>query len=258
MNFTLNSNNTSTDGLGDLPHESKLYHQFCRIYEPVFNRFFARRARATIRSLNLPRGARVLEVGAGTGSSFSAYPPEVNVTGIDLSPSMLALAKEKVAANNWHHITLRRMDALNLEFSNASFDYVFAFHVVSVVPDHRRLISEMTRVCKPSGTIAIINHFRSENRLIASLVDKLDAATRKLGWSTKLRVSDLTDDAPLTVNRRFKTSRRSLFTVVVATRDGIAVNGQAAKGCGPNGQANIAVQVPHAARDNRQLSSLRD
>ena len=41
------------------------------------------------------------------------------------------------------------MNALDLEFSANSFDYVMAFHVVTVVPDPIRMIEEAKRVCKP-------------------------------------------------------------------------------------------------------------
>ena len=58
----------------------------------------------------------------------------------------------------WRHITLREMDALELGFPDDSFDYVTAFHVVSVVPDAGRLMHEAQRVCRPGGKLIIINH----------------------------------------------------------------------------------------------------
>jgi len=52
---------------------------------------------------------------------------------------------------DWGHIDLRAGDAQALEFADNSFDWVLTFHVMTVVPDPRRMMSEMIRVCKPGG-----------------------------------------------------------------------------------------------------------
>jgi phosphatidylethanolamine/phosphatidyl-N-methylethanolamine N-methyltransferase len=203
---------------GAEPHESKIYYEFSHLYDRIFTRFFFPRILSTLRSLNIPRGAKVLEVGVGTGLSLSAYPPHAEVTGIDLAPEMLEQAQRKVKEEGWRHVRLMPMDALNLEFADKEFDYVTAFHVVSVVPDHAGLMREMVRVCKPGGTLVIINHFRSRRRWLASLIDRLDPLTRKLGWRTTLRCEELLTEVPLRVERRFKTSGTSLFTVLIARK----------------------------------------
>jgi phosphatidylethanolamine/phosphatidyl-N-methylethanolamine N-methyltransferase len=198
------------------PHRSTIYYRLSGLYEPVFAPFFQSRAQATIRNLQLPAGAKVLEVGVGTGLSLDAYPPHADVLGIDLSPEMLAQAHDKIARHGWQHIELRHMDACNTEFPDNSFDYVMAFHIVSVVPDLKRLMGENSRVCRPGGTITIINHLRSERPLIAASVDLLGPVTQRLGWHTKLTFEELVSSAPLRVIRRYKTSPRSLFTIIIA------------------------------------------
>ena len=200
------------------PHESRIYYALSRFYEGFFSPFFRARIHQTIRGLALPPGARVLEVGVGTGLSLEAYPPHADVTGIDLSSEMLRQAQEKIDRHGWKHIELRQMDALNLEFDDASFDYVMAFHIASVVPDSPRLVREVWRVCKPGGTVVIINHLRSERRWIARAVDLLSPLTLRLGWHTRLKYEDLMSAAPLNPRRRYKTSPRSLFTVVIAEK----------------------------------------
>src|SRR5205807_2222833 len=122
----------------------------------VLPAFYPRIARV-IRSLAVEPGARVLELGVGTGLSLDAYPSHCQVTGIDLAPDMLERAQDKVNRNAWRHIMLEQGDALNLKFPDDSFDYVMAFLVVSVVPDPDRMMTEARRVCRPGGTIAIIN-----------------------------------------------------------------------------------------------------
>jgi phosphatidylethanolamine/phosphatidyl-N-methylethanolamine N-methyltransferase len=203
---------------GAEPHESKIYYEFSHLYDRIFTRFFFPRILSTIRSLNIPHGARILEVGVGTGLSLEAYPQRSEVTGIDLAPEMLEQARRKMTREGWRHIRLLQMNALDMQFPDGSFDYVTAFHVVSVVPDPVRLMREMYRVCKPGGTVVIINHFRSQRAWLAPLIDRLDPVTRKLGWRTTLRCADLFAGVPLEVRRRFKTAEASLFTVVIATK----------------------------------------
>ncbi len=200
--------------------QSKLYHQLAGCYESVFSAFFRDRIHATIRALEIPPGARVLEVGVGTGLSMAAYPAHADVTAIDLSHEMLERAQHKIDRAGWRHIRLRQMDALNLAFPDESFDYVLTFHVISVVPDYERMVREMVRVARPDASIVIINHFRSEHRWIASVVDRLDPVTRRLGWRTTLRLNDVVQADSMQVERVYKTSRRSLFTIVRARKPG--------------------------------------
>jgi phosphatidylethanolamine/phosphatidyl-N-methylethanolamine N-methyltransferase len=204
------------------PQQSRLYRNFAHLYERIFSRFLRHRIELTLRTLQIPAGSRILEIGVGTGLSLHAYPADCDVVGIDVSPSMLANALRKVSRNDWRHVELRLMDALDLEFEDEQFDYVTAFHVASVVPDHGRLMDEMARVCKPGGKIALINHFRSEKRWLAPLIDLLDPLTRRLGWRTTLRYHDFLWRAPVRVDRRFKTSPHSLYTIVTATKTSVA------------------------------------
>ncbi len=197
------------------PHESRLYYEFSHLYDLIFRRVFYPRIAMVIHSLDIEPGARVLELGVGTGLSLDAYPHHCQVTGIDLAPDMLERAQDKVNRNGWRHITLEQGDALDLNFPDDSFDYVMAFHVVSVVPDPRRMMAEAQRVCRPGGIITIINHFRSPRPVLARLARTIDPITRWLGWTT-LRLPGVLDRRALHVERQWKTSPRSLFTIVVA------------------------------------------
>jgi phosphatidylethanolamine/phosphatidyl-N-methylethanolamine N-methyltransferase len=197
------------------PHESRLYYEFSHLYDLLFRRVFYPRIAMVIRSLAIEPSARVLELGVGTGLSLDAYPAHCHVTGIDLAPDMLERAQDKVNRNGWRHITLEQGDALNLKFPDDSFDHVMAFHVVSVVPDAVRMMAEARRVCRPGGVLTIINHFRSANPTMARLTQAIDPITRRIGWTT-LRLSDVLDRGALHVERQWKTSPRSLFTIVVA------------------------------------------
>jgi phosphatidylethanolamine/phosphatidyl-N-methylethanolamine N-methyltransferase len=202
------------------PHRSRLYSDLSGLYDHVFTRVFARRIDQVVRRLGIPPGARVLEVGIGTGLSLDAYPPHCHVTGIDISREMLDHAEQKKDPLRHRHIELVQMDAMNMAFPDDSFDFVTAFHVVTVVPNPQRLVDEMTRVCKPEGQVVIINHFSSRRRVIRGVVNMVDPLTRRLGWSTKLSLDDVMTTSDLALESRYKTSPWSLFTIVEARKYG--------------------------------------
>ena len=198
------------------PHESALYYEFSHLYDVFFGRVFYPRIVRVIRSLGIEPGARVLELGVGTGLSLDAYPQHCQVTGIDLAPEMLERAQDRVNRNGWRHVTLQQGDAQNLTFADDAFDYVMAFHVVSVVPDPQRMMAEAQRVNRPGGLLTIINHFRSRQPAVARVQRGIDPVTRRLGWTSTLCLPALLDGSRLHVERQWKTSPRSLFTIVVA------------------------------------------
>jgi phosphatidylethanolamine/phosphatidyl-N-methylethanolamine N-methyltransferase len=200
-------------------HESKLYAEFAPLYDKVFGKIFYNRLEQVIEDLGIPPGAKVLEVGAGTGTSFPAYPLHCEITGIDLAPEMLARARQKIQENGWSHLKVMEMNALDLQFPDNTFDYVMAFHVVTVVPDPVRMISEAKRVCKPGGRIVIVNHFTSEVPLLGSLTQALDPITRWLGWRTDLRLKPFVQTTGLRVERKYKLSKASLYDVLICRKE---------------------------------------
>jgi phosphatidylethanolamine/phosphatidyl-N-methylethanolamine N-methyltransferase len=200
-------------------HESKLYSEFAPLYDRVFGKMFYNRLERVIEDLDIPPGAQVLEVGAGTGTSFPAYPTHCNVTGVDLAPDMLARARQKIAENGWRHLKVMEMNALDLKFPDNSFDFVMAFHVVTVVPDPVLMMAEAKRVCKPSGRIVIVNHFTSDVPVLGSLTKAMDPLTRWLGWRTDLQLKPFIAATGLTVEKAFKINKNSLYTVVLARKE---------------------------------------
>jgi phosphatidylethanolamine/phosphatidyl-N-methylethanolamine N-methyltransferase len=197
------------------PHESRIYSEYAALYDKTFGKIFYEQIRRVIKSLNIPPGARVLELGVGTGVSFPAYPRHCEVIGIDLAADMLAQARAKIAKNSWSHLQVMKMDALNLSFASNSFDYVTAFHTVTVVPDPVRMLAEAKRVCHPGGRIVIVNHFTTDLPLIGALTESLDPVTRHLGWQTKLKLNSFLEATNFNAEEIYKLSKLSLHTVIV-------------------------------------------
>lgn len=139
----------------------KVYDVLARVYDGAFDWALGPGRRRAIAALPIERGDRVLEVGVGTGLSFPIYPSGTRVTGIDISESMLNQAEERAETLDGLEIDLHRMDARSLEFPDGTFDHVLAPYVISVVPEPERVMAEIVRVCKPGGTIHVVNHFES-------------------------------------------------------------------------------------------------
>lgn len=217
--MTLKPGDTVNDsGATKEPHASRIYSDMAHFYDHVFERVFARRIEWVLGKMDIADKAQVLEVGVGTGLSLDAYPANCDVIAMDLSQEMLDFAEKKKDPARHKHIELRQGDALNLDFPDNSFDLVTSFHVITVVPDPHQMLAEMERVCRPGGRIVIINHFSSERLLIRAIVNSVDPITRYLGWSTQLRLDDLFAASKLKIDRRYKSSPTSLFTIVEATK----------------------------------------
>jgi phosphatidylethanolamine/phosphatidyl-N-methylethanolamine N-methyltransferase len=201
------------------PHESRVYSDLARFYDFFFGRVFVDREHEVIESLSLRPGNRVLEVGVGTGIALDGYPPYAHIIAIDPSAAMLQCAKKRVTENGWRHIELRQGDALNLDYPADSFDVVTSFHVLTVVPDPYRMMSEMVRVCKPGGRIAITTHFQSANPIVAVLNTIFNPIARQLGWTTRLRKKDVLKGHRITLERNEKISPWSVHTVIIARKN---------------------------------------
>lgn len=125
-------------------------------------------------------GPKVLEVGVGTGVNLPYHRGDFEVTGIDLSPTMLKRAREK-ARRLGRRTRLMAMDAQELDFPDATFDAVVATFVFCSVPDPVRGLREIARVCKKGGRIYLLEHMRSGNPLLGGLMDLLNPFAVRIG-----------------------------------------------------------------------------
>jgi len=165
---------------------ARVYENIAWGYDLVFGPTLHPGRVDAIKRMAIKPGDRVLEVGVGTGINADLYPPDCAVTGIDLSSSMLEKARERVARKGVRNVRLLQMDAANLKFADDSFDIVYAPYVISVVPDPVAVTREMQRVCRPGGRIVILNHFRSNNPVMAWLERMISPFTVHVGFKSDL------------------------------------------------------------------------
>lgn len=108
-------------------------------------------------SVDVRSTERVLDVGCGNGNaSLAAARRWANVTGVDYVPELLVKARARAAAEALA-IDFVEGDAEALPFGDAAFDVVLSTFGVMFAPDHVRAASELLRVCRPGGRIALAN-----------------------------------------------------------------------------------------------------
>lgn len=145
--------------------------RYDRAVRPLERWFLARLRANTLRYL--PEGARVLELGAGTGLNFVFYP--TNTVGVASEPSsgMLRLAAEKERPDK---VRLVQSCAEQLPFKNNSFDAAFATLVFCSVANPDEAFNELRRVVKAGGTVLLLEHVRP-NGLLGPVFDLLNLIT---------------------------------------------------------------------------------
>ena len=176
---------------------NRAYAILSPVYDFLFDKIFYPGRVAAVDLLEIRPGNRVLEVGVGTGLNLPLYSRDCNVTGIDISKEMLRKAEERVQTLGMVNAKLMVMDGSKLAFPDDSFDRVIATYVISAVPDPVKTLLEMRRVCKPSGHLVILNHFKSENPVIGMFERLLAPFCTKIGFNTELKLMPLLERVAL-------------------------------------------------------------
>lgn len=128
----------------------------------------------------------VLEVAIGTGLNLEHYPPDVALTGIELSPDMLAIARRR-ADDLDRRVELRVGDAEALDVPSTTFDTVVCTFSLCAIPDHRRALAEMARVLRPGGVLLLADHVASSVPALRAGQRVLELVTVPLGGEHFLR-----------------------------------------------------------------------
>jgi len=107
-------------------------------------------AQTIVTATNAAEASRFLELGVGTGRiALPLLQYGFSYTGVDISPAMIDVLRTK--AGDFEKLTLVEADVTQLPFADASFDVALTVHLLHLVPDWRRVLSEIRRVLTPDG-----------------------------------------------------------------------------------------------------------
>ncbi len=186
----------------------------------------------------LPRNARVLDVGAGTGE-FSArvaeHLPDALVLGVELLPASVELARSKHAALA-PRLRFETGDAFQLALPDNSFDLVANRHMIQSVPHVDRILAELVRVTKPGGHVHVLAEDYSMLHMMSGPLDPdvfwrkgpvefaertgTDSRIGRRAWSL-LRAAGLRDvRVDYVVVDTLRVPRRVFADIITAWRDG--------------------------------------
>lgn len=111
-----------------------------------------------------PEASAVLDVGTGPGflpPRLAAAYPSATVTGLDVGPEMLALARQRAeAAGVSDRVRIVEGSAYDMPFGDASFDLVVATSAIHMLDDLAGFIGEAHRVLRPGGSLVVIDQRR--------------------------------------------------------------------------------------------------
>jgi ubiquinone/menaquinone biosynthesis C-methylase UbiE len=128
-------------------------------YDRLGPRFFSHFGRRLVELAQIPGGARVLDIATGRGAVLFPAAEAVRtggyVIGVDLSREMVQETRGEIKRLNLQNADVREMDAEYLEFPDGSFDCVLCSFAIFFFPQLDRALSEMFRVLKPGGRIAV-------------------------------------------------------------------------------------------------------
>src|SRR6266542_4358971 len=151
---------TGSRGTGETERVLRLYEKEAHKYDREMN-FFDRLLFAGGREWVCSQAqGEVLEIGLGTGRNLPYYRADVRLTGIELSPAMLEIARTR-ARELGREVDLRVGDAQALDFPDESFDTVVCTLSLCTIPDDRAAVTEVKRVLRPGGRFLLLEHVRS-------------------------------------------------------------------------------------------------
>ncbi|MEO0673197.1 MAG: class I SAM-dependent methyltransferase, partial [Pseudomonadota bacterium] len=159
---------------------------------------------------------RVLEVGVGRGHGLSAYPPRIDVTGIETDGDRLQIARRRVAGQALDRVEgLHRRQPSALAFADASFDAVTAMGVLRRNARATRVIDELVRVTRPGGRIILVDRKMSAP---ARTTPARGRAARSSSGAVIQRPARFSRGLRQLLRRRLLTSARALPQTLLSFR----------------------------------------
>ena len=147
----------------DVERIKRKYRRNASFYD-LFERPFRQMREEAITRMDLHPGGVVLDFGCGTGLSFdlleAAVGPQGQIVGVELSPDMLARARERVARRGWTNVTLIEANAEEVELKPESVDAVLSYYTHDIMTS-RRAVERAVCALRPSGNFMAVGFKRA-------------------------------------------------------------------------------------------------
>ncbi len=130
----------------------RMADQYDRNTEKTYRSAYQESIDRTARQLS--KSDRVLEIGCGTGIiSLGISGHALSVTGVDISPRMIEMAKAKALSEKITNVDFQTYDGYSLPFGDNSFDRVLLFNLLHIVKEPDSILKESRRLLKPGGLL---------------------------------------------------------------------------------------------------------
>lgn len=153
----------------------------------------------------------ILFLALGTGLDIPTFPPNKDITAIDISPKMLAQAEDRVNAYDGQ-LKAEVMDVHDLTFEDQEFDQIYTSCTFCSVPNPIEGLKSLKRVLKPEGTLYMFEHTGSRYFPFNIMMNIMTPLTRKIGPDMNRKTVDNVKAAGFTV-----TEVNHIFLDVVKT-----------------------------------------
>jgi ubiquinone/menaquinone biosynthesis C-methylase UbiE len=186
-------------------HNDRIVEQFTRWARPFSELPVHAEAEGMARTLaaaGIGPDMKVLDVACGPGIvACAAAQRAAHVTGIDLTPAMIAQARERQESLRLGNLDWRVGDAMQLPFAEGAFDVVLTRYSFHHMPDPLPVLREMKRVCRRGGRVVVIDAtpapetqaaydrmetLRDPSHASALTLDQLRAIGREAGLAEEL------------------------------------------------------------------------
>ncbi|WP_080845448.1 demethylmenaquinone methyltransferase [Cytobacillus gottheilii] len=138
----------------------KIYGNYDKMNSVISFQQHVRWRKDVMKRMNVPKGAKALDVCCGTAdwtiSLADAVGEQGQVVGLDFSKNMLKIGEQKVKELQLNQVKLVHGNAMELPFPDHSFDFVTIGFGLRNVPDYLQVLKEMHRVVKPGGKVVCL------------------------------------------------------------------------------------------------------
>lgn len=129
-----------------------------------------------------PDQAHWIDMGGGTGANLEFFGDRIDslakVSVVDLSPSLLRVAEQRVAQRGWHNVETIEADATQFEPPDGPVDVVTFSYSLTMIPDWFAAIENARRILKPGGLIGVVDFYVARKHPADGL--------RRHGWLTRV------------------------------------------------------------------------